>query len=34
MKKEAGSIEVGKRANFTISEKDQYSVAPKDLKYI
>ena len=34
MEKEAGSIEVGKRANFTTREKDPYSVEPKNLKYI
>lgn len=34
MEKEVGSIEVGKRANLTVLEKDPYNVEPKDLKDI
>ncbi len=34
LEKEVGSIEVGKRANLTVLEKDPYQVEPKDLKDI
>lgn len=34
MEKEVGSIEVGKRANLTVLEKDPYNVEPNDLKDI
>lgn len=34
LEKEVGSIEVGKRANLTVLEKDPYNVEPKDLKDI
>lgn len=34
LEKEIGSIEVGKRANLTVLEKDPYKVDPKELKDI